>query len=626
MPKTPEQVLSAAKTFADFVSEPSVALGYLVRNDLLSARDLVPASDFAKFCKDRSLEVSVERLESLERLGIFYPLLRIRYPKIKVKIERVDATRIRNLGMLRDGEVWNGEIQEENSRLSWRPEWIGSWIDEGNAWDPREKPFVPWRTFNDGHVRNLESFYSIFQCYALENIVKRLNCNVHLEMFGVPLIDNENDEGADSHVLGKTLHDAGQATVEALRQHRRGEDAALLAQILSARYYFHTQGDQRTITVPEPDFDGWDWYEFSRKWDAKVVAKELGLAPDDVEAIHRDVRFLASINDPLKEWYELVSFIALPKRQKLKGEALLAQVGYTIEQMVRLFYYDLTGKELPLPDEGWDWTRRQKYGEGVPDNTLKHLEYLVNEYNLNPRPKAILVVEGDSEAAEIPRLVSDLYGYNLATASVEVRSLGSVDEFTGDKRVDRYGALEKLIDDYHFRQTIVFVLLDNENRASRIRDRLLTAYSRLVPKRKLTKPEYVRVWNRNFEFDNFSDGEIAAGMSGVADQRYQFSEEEVAACRSAWDVRKRDYIGKLYRDRLGYGLSKTKFVAKLVDGVLANRAAEIAEGQQEPRRPIIGLLKTILELAAFNYQPQSEDGWLANQRTGYFGDLDGDAP
>lgn len=610
-----------ALSFERFVQTPGASLRYLAKNDLLSACEPMPVDVFVRFCTDRGLRVTAERLEALERLGIFYPLLRVRYPQIQIKIERLAENRIRHHGMLRDGETWDGELQEESSRLSWRSDWISSWIDEGHVWDPRTRPFLKWRTFRtDDHEVRIHSFYSIFQCYPLRHVLTRLTCKVWLEQFGEADGDEYRD-GNDFHVVGADLQKAGNITVDALRQHRRGEDAAILAQILSARYYFHTQGDRRTITVPSPDFDGWDWWKYSQTWTARTVAEEIGITPDEVKDIHRDVEFLTTLHDPLEHWYALVSFAALPKKEKLKGDALWAQLGYSIEHMLRSFYRDLTEEALLPPGQQPGWGSDNKYGAGVAGNPLRHLEFLVNEYNLNPRPKAILLVEGVGEAAEIPRLASHFFGSDFGVVGIEVRALGSVDEFTGDKKMDVYGALEKLIDDYHARQTIVFIVLDNENRAPGVRTKLLRARSRIVPKRMLTKPEYVHLWERTFEFDNFTDVEIATAMSKVAEARYVFTELDVRTCREKWDVRPADHLSALYRDKLQYGLNKRSMMAQLVDGIIENRLNEFAETSTK-NRPIFTVLNRIRSLALLNHQPDSQEGWQANQESGYFGDYE----
>ena len=600
-------------TFEQLVSEPGKAIRYLATNDLLSGCEPVTVSRFVEFCTRRGLNVDASRLERLERLRLFFPLLRVRYPKIQIKVERVDEAHIKTLGMLKEGEQWEGELREENSRLSWRPDWIGQWIENDLAWDPRSRRFTNWSAFAPNRQSpNVESFYSIFQCYSLSNLLSALTGTVSLEQ----LVDAPDS----SQKVIEAFAEAGRISAESLRVHRRGEDAALLAQILSARYYFYTQGDQRTMNVPSPDVDGWDWWLFSQGWRAKEVAEAVGASPDLVKTMHGDVRFIASIGDPLRDWYELVSFVSLNKKAKLKGDAQFAQFGYDMEHMLRLFYLDLTGIKLPLPDEGRGWNRNLKYGGGEADSPLRHLEFLVNEYNLNPRPKALLIVEGEGEATQLPRLALGLFGVDFAVAGIEVRALRGIDEFEGRRSVDVYGALEKLIDDYHARQTIVYIVLDNESRAEHARERLLSARSRLVPGRRLTRHEYIKMWSATFEFDNFTDAEIATAISSTAEGRYQFRPDEIAECRSRWnnEPQKKDYLSVLYADRLNYKLRKTVLMSLLVDHVIANSQTELPESG-EPYRPIVRVIKTLIELAALNHQPESRESWLINQKTGYFG-------
>ena len=43
--------------------------------------------------------------------------------------------------------------------------------------------------------------------------------------------------------------------------------------------------------------------------------------------------------------------VLLDKRERLKGKAKLAWLGYSMEHMLRLFYRDIAGKELRPPHE-----------------------------------------------------------------------------------------------------------------------------------------------------------------------------------------------------------------------------------------------------------------------------------
>ena len=57
-----------------------------------------------------------------------------------------DVDRVRFYGMLKDGESWDGERREENSRFSWRRDRAASWLAEGTLWDHRKLPFEAWDT------------------------------------------------------------------------------------------------------------------------------------------------------------------------------------------------------------------------------------------------------------------------------------------------------------------------------------------------------------------------------------------------------------------------------------------------------------------------------------------------
>ena len=75
-------------------------------------------------------------------------------------------------------------------------------------------------------------------------------------------------------------------------------------------------------------------------------------------------------------------------------------------------------------------------------------EFLTNEYHLNPKPKLILIVEGNGEEEQFPRLSKKLFGYSFSKLGIEVVNIRGVAGFTGRKGLDQYGALEKFIDYY----------------------------------------------------------------------------------------------------------------------------------------------------------------------------------
>lgn len=590
---------------------PGDALRYLVKHDAFVVAQPMSASAFVDFCKEREIDIDLERLERLERLGVFCPLARVEYPRIQVKVERVSENRIQDHGMLQEGETWDGELKEENSRFSFRREWAETWLESGSLWDPRERPFQPWDTFHREGTweRRVESFYSPFQTFVLHNVLKRrLTMRVYADL----VIDWSEEDMA---TFGSTLSNWAKTSMEGTRDGLRSEDAAFVAQLIANRYFFHTEGDRRTINVSEYPFEEWDWWEFSRTWDAAAVASDVGLTPDEIAGMQLNIALLSRSVDPLERWYELVSFVSPNKREQLKDAARFAQLGYGIEHMLRLFYQDVTGNELRRPHERHAGVHVKETADRVP--LLNELEYLVNRYHLNPKPQLILVVEGDGEAEQFPRLARELLGHDFAHLGIEVRNLRGIGNFTGSKTRDRHGALEKFIDDHHYRQTIVFCILDREGRAETTKDHLLAATSKFVPGRKLTCEEYINLWNDSVEFDNFSDEEIAAAMTRVSEDRYTFSQGEVATERKA-KTKTGNPLNELYTAKLPYGLNKVQMLEELVTAVIASAAEEHAKKFQ---RPIVSILMRAIKLAANNHQPVSNNHWRRNQDTGFFGPL-----
>ena len=433
-------------------------LEYIIENECFIIRPFLSTNRFISYCSDRGIGTSRKQLEQFEKLGIFYPVARVQYPKIKIKIEYIDDNNFRRLGMLKDGEEWSGDIKEEYSytAFDFGKQYVKSWLEEGLFWEPLSRSFQPWETFtdNEGYTQ-VENFYSVFQCYTLYELIQSTRMELRAEWW---VSYNEEDI---KEITSKISNWAERVITSRQKTGIRGAASADICQIISTRYYPLTQSDRRSFTLYTPfDYFDWDWYEYCRKWDAKAVLADIGIGIDELKKLQENLARRAKFVDPLGQWYELVSFVSVSQKEKLKGDALLAQTLYSMEHMMRLFYEDLTGEKLHPPDESATWAKEKFYGEGVTENELRYLEFLTNRYNLNPRPKLILIVEGNGEENQFPRLAKELLDHSFPRLGIEVINIQGVGGFTGKKNADRYGALEKFIDDYHYRQTIVLVVLD----------------------------------------------------------------------------------------------------------------------------------------------------------------------
>jgi len=593
-------------------------LKYIIENELFIICPFLSTDRFISYCKDRGIRTSRKQLEQFEKLGIFYPIARVRYPKIKTKIEYIDnGKQYRDLGILKDGEEWSGDIKEEYAGFWFQKEYAMDWLEEGHLWEPASRPFQAWETFNDEKgYRQTESFYSIFQCYALYNLIRFTRIELRAEAWV-----SHNKE--DINVTSKFLDWAEMAISSHQKNGIKGEAAVATCQIISNRYFPITQSDHRSIQVSVPiHYRNEYWHEYCHDWNAKAVLDDLGMTIDELKQLHEQVAFDAKIVDPLERWYELISFVSVGQKKKLKGKALFAQTLYSMEQMLRLFYEELTGNKLRSPDESPIWKKDKFYGEGVTQNELQYLEFLTNQYHLNPRPKLILVVEGDGEAEQFPRLAKEFFGYSFPQLGIEVVNIQGVGNFTGKKNTDRYGALERFIDDYHYRQTIVFVVLDNEGRVPVIKNHLIGARSKCYPKRKVTKNEYIQVWDKNIEFDNFSPDEIAKAMTTLSGNRHIFKADDIADCENRFSAGDGNPLGKLFSEGLDYDydLSKTELL-KILFGFIISHPENEFDADDKAKRPVVQVIEKVIDLARKNYyRPVTLDIWQKNQESGYFGD------
>ena len=587
-------------------------LKYIIDNELFIICHFLSTDQFVSYCKDRDIRTSREQLEQFEKLGIFYPVARVLYPKIKIKVKYISGNRYQDLGILKEGEEWSGDIIEEYAHFWFEKEYAKSWLDEGLLWEPSSRPFQAWKMFEDENGdRQIENFYSIFQCYTLYHLISKIEISAEWWI---------SYSKEDINNLASKFSDWATMTITSFQKNGiRGEEAATICQVISNRYFPKTQSDCRSIQLSIPSYYyDWNWYKYCRNWDAKSVLSDIGMGIDDLKRLRELVAIDAKYVDPLESWYELIRFVSVEKKRKLKGEALFAQTLYSMEEMLRLFYEELTGFKLQTPDESSDWKKDNFYGEGVTQNELQYLEFLTNQYHLNPKPKMIIVVEGNGEAEQFPRLAKELFGSSFPKLGIEIVNLQGIGSFTGKKVIDRYGALERFIDDYHRRQTIVFVVLDKEGRVLQIKERLIQAHSKYYPKRKVTKAEYIHVWDKNIEFDNFTDDEIALAMTKLSECKYTFKPEEVADFRNRFPAKEGDLLIRLFKERVvHYELSKPNLLNILFGFIISNSKNNTDD---KTKRPVVKIIQDIIKLSKMNYQPVTLDIWRKNQESGYFGD------
>lgn len=541
---------------------------------------LLSTDKFVAFCKGRGISIDKARLLRLERLGLFAPVFRVCTPEED------------------DAQPFHVPVRDGNN-----------WFDKGWAWDATQTPAQ--HRIPDDTDRSQEGYYSIFQVDWLRLELSMMTLHVSLDSY------LENDALPNEWWRRiETSIEYSRALLDGARTHQYRRAIALLCQFISNRYYPKALGDLRSIRVSSiSSWDSWlnvgnhrwNWREEARKWDPERAESVFGLTPERLEHAYDTLAGGQSWLDPLANWYPLVQFVPIDERRRLKGDALLAETLREGALMLRYLYADLYREELPPPNEVHGTVITHMPELEVRKDVRRHLEFVVNRYGLNPRPKLVLFLEGESEERIVNKLFDVYFGFPASRAWIEIINVCGVDTATGGWK-DSYAAILRLVDYLHHHQTLTFIVLDNENKANRLKQAAASFRSIFGHRTRVTRPEYVRVWKRSFEFDNFSNTELADALGEAAERKVYFSAADLATCRSSPNPG--SALARLYQERAQRGLQKPK-----LSDILAAKMLSPASRKAIGNRPIIKVLQRIVALTMKNPFPVMQDIWEKNQRS-----------
>lgn len=592
---------------------PTNLLDLMIHHDAFRVCRLLSEREFIEYCRKRGVKIDANRLRQFEKIGVFKPLIRVFRPEITYRIERVGAG-FRYGDPLLEGEIWEGETRTELPEFGLATRDAKEWRAEGLLWTPWQEN-SPHEATIDALARQHEAYYSQFQVHPLERVAMSMVVTVQTAWTVLP--DGSIDPKYGRR-LRKLITESGHRRAAALQGPRHDEIIALLLQLLANRYYYKTQDDGRQITIGL--FEDWEWSVYARAWKPRPLIRAFEITEAESRGQYEWLDMAWSRIDPIAGWYKLARFVRIEQRKRLKDAALLALTLREMAEMLRYFHIDAFGGELtPIGEVGVQIFQR------IPDidpgsDPMRALELSANYFGVNSKPQLVLFVEGRTEELIIPHLFDKMWATPPSRYGIEIVNLGGVDNAAGGKEAP-FSALWRLVDYLHHHQTLAFILLDREGRAARnVGEGLLKARSVHSIDRRATHPDHIKIWNTNFEFDNFSDTEIAAALNSLAGAR-RFDRAEIAICRAsvaAGPVKNQSLttIDRLYIERLGQPLDKPRLGEILVDTIFAPSTR-----RKPGTRPILKFLTRAARKAARNYQPITHTMWESNQRSGYLATL-----
>jgi hypothetical protein len=327
------------------------------------------------------------------------------------------------------------------------------------------------------------------------------------------------------------------------------------------------------------------------------VLDELGLTPEAVKAVHQRVASHGIVrggDDPLRDWHMLIRMASAKQRAKLRGRARRAQDAYDAAEMLRRFYFDLTGELLLNPDEIFDisdksWKKRL-YGRWPTFSyTRADLAVELRLRDLHPH-QVHITVEGETEEIVCRRVLEEVAGMPLDDMGVSIHRLHGVGNVTMQREMLR--AMKA------FPRYLVLVA-DREGDMAREVERL--------KREGVLADETTYLWDTSFEEANFSDKELVAMVAGIGADRGATVTLDAQTLRALHDAH-RSRAGKQARSLASFALdlarreeygsvvaSKTQLaerMAELILDDLLRRGAEVVSAE----RPIVALLVSIFRI------------------------------
>ncbi len=572
---------------------------------------------FIEVCKDHGLDVSEQELEFYESKGLLYPLLRI-----PCSVQWYDSQG-QPVNAPDDDSVMAGMSAQYVSYTT-QPENLLLLHDEGLLIQPDAQTFRPWHEYRSPaapYQLTTDTYYVLYQILHIYWLKRHL---ILRETY------HRGAEQGDRPIRSVQVLSNRLPSGEQLQREIRDLDR-LVAFLLAIQNRYRPMA----IGILSGYFDRAQYRTYAETFSPEVT---WGKVPIPLDQLRTERWFLcnrARDIDPLVKWHLLMKYISPFKRRELRGMALLAQGFYAIVDMISYFLDDLAKQrgatEPPYTCIGDEHYERQMYGRKLNFLDIDVLDHILTEYDLNPRPRILWIVEGATEETAIP-IICDALGVRLAAFGIEPYNIAGAGKRKHLELLANYIASPRLGPALApgvyamTRQTRIFVLMDREQgweKDSKVRgflSNLKDAIIRLLPddmpetdrERIATLAVTFKPWDMCFEFDNFSDEELAEAISTYA-RKWGWPEidaSDVAACRVRFPkcsltkiikdkARTMKASGQDVVEHRNYEWGKVE-VGRLLAADLTGRLVRQGEGKSSAAK-IVAIIDEVIALAQENW-------------------------
>lgn len=604
---------------------------------------------FIDFCKKRGIESNASELEFFEKEGLLHPIIRIDRPigeEEWIEFKKDDGTFCRpaRQGLLEGEEKirkYKIKYYSDYGFDEFHKELLIDWYKHGNLFDPATKEFQEWSSFKGKELYNgsqkIVSYYSSFQINWIEKLKKECYFKINLASNSWNKIKIKNIDDFILELKRKSDNEYFrdyfnfEKTKETLK-HEYENFEKFLEFLLSIQFIYFPYGrsGSKGMTFNGEGYKKWKKNRW--KYNPKEELDYLNLDIKYVYKYYCDFSEKASkllgvknVNDGMQLWKN----INWNKKKNFEGKIRLGIEYLQWTLMLKKFIEDYFEKEIPDIDEirGYPYSDITKldFNKIVPSrnslravrfrdysdpeknknyyhNKYKRLYYLSNDFELNYQPRVLVFVEGKTEEEVLPKFF-EWFTDKPENRGIQIINLDGINNFFGQElnlkdpqtnkyRKSRLNNFNNLIS-YNLRkwQIIPFFVGDNENNIKELLKSGISINFSKDTENFILPEKWQYIWNKDFEFDNFTNKELANAISDILDKKVNV--EKVKEVRNS-DSSINGIDEKVHDN-------KVEIAKKLHDNLL--KCYRNTNNDKILNRPVFKMINRILDLCWYNHPP-----------------------
>lgn len=622
------------------------------------------ANKFADYASDLGLKITVKNLEELEEQQLLFPIMRLKRPDFemgtvifvdgqgKEKWRYADSKPLEGEKIVRKGTVRQytayGFGERDHTHLV-------SLLNEGFLYDPQDRPFQPWRTFQGERLENgsdkIVSLYSSYQLHWLAFLKNHLRLEIDFTCVPLSKFKLEN--------LQKKTEELKKSISWLTEKRKIYEKKYRLMLCLQSVYAPSGRSGSKYVQI-QGDLSA--WHNMRSEFSLKSVLDFLGMNPIEVAELYiefcSELQMLLDVktfNRDIIQLWKSMNWEA--KSSSLEGNtrrgieylqwalslkrALSDYLGRHVFDVDEIRFWKAEDIIATDPDtlkneDSWKMgnnrraARIAEYYDAKEDknyyyHTYKRLFYLANELGMDYQPRIMVFVEGQTEMEAMRKLFEWRLGMP-EHHGIEFFNINGISNFFGKSSKSDTGdgsGAKKLHSNFRHLisynlnqwQIIPFIVADDEGG---IATNILNGDSIHYQNKGWSVPKNWKfVWGiddynmpfggNSFELANFSNVEIIQALKDVL--AITVSESDVEKLRSEKKGIKYIQSGK-YKDSIKSD-AKVRLGVRLIELLIEHY--QLGDDNKVHKRPVLKIFDRVMHLGSLNHPPISRIGELQNQ-------------